>query len=75
MQTRITDEAMCSASAYTAAGGCADYLLDLGLSPQVAGLVSVILGVVVRVALDWWSERRARARAAAPAPADPPPSP
>ena len=61
----MQDELVSNGGALVSANACAQCLAGWGMDPQVAGVVAVLLGVVVRLALDALA-RRARRREAAP---------
>lgn len=53
-------EAMASGGAATSAGACAECLTAYGADPQVATVLAVVVGVVVRLGIDWIRERRSQ---------------
>lgn len=67
-------ETVSSTSALGASTACADCLTTFGVDPLIAGPIAVILGVLVRLLVDWGQRKLAERRlVVAPAPVPPPP--
>jgi len=52
------DEGIAGGGAAGSASACVECLTQLGLDPQLSAAVAVVLGVLVRLTIDYWREKR-----------------
>lgn len=52
------DESIASGGAAGSATACVECLTLVGLDPQMSAALAVVLGVLVRLALDYWREKK-----------------
>ena len=52
------DESIASGGAAGSATACVECLTQVGLDPQMSAALAVVLGVLVRLALDYWREKK-----------------